>query len=303
LAEPYSGRGRFTFDVWEKVTIVEFNTQQSTCVNFDDVIPGSFLRTMIELVSPLDSIRFQAFKPSRTTYGVRSPATLLTVSDRRWTVVSNDEYERVSVLEAAFAETLLVELTEILRRGQIRIDFVADGTAQTFVVEFDTLLDELYHLAIPHILRGIDGGVTTSRSDRPVPSRTIEMKPIIFRNAVPRTLAEGRRPIGAAQWPASFGAHGRELAPAAALLSTDRELVLISEKRVGIRVRGREKYGYVATYFPSARLTGFGLRRTERLSILDLDLHAMHSSETVEVRFPPQWEQEVMQVLDFALLP
>ncbi len=69
------------------------------------------------------------------------------------------------------------------------------------------------------------------------------MRPIVFRNAVPKILAEGRRPIDGVQWPAVYGWYGRELAPAAALLATDRELVLVSEKSSWVHWPRQAKYG------------------------------------------------------------
>jgi len=90
------------------------------------------------------------------------------------------------------------------------------------------------------------------------------------------------------------------LAPAAALLTTDRELVLISEKRVRIHGPRRASLGYIATFFPLARLVDFGFRHQERFSILDLEMLASRGGEKFEVVFPPEQGQAVAQVVECA---
>jgi len=280
---------------------MDINDRFATRANGVEETPEPFRRALFERLSPRDRIHLLAFKPARTIPDARSPATLLTVTDRRWLLVSADEDERASVVECAFDDTLLVELTEILLHGQLKIDFVAGGTARACVVEFNTVSDQLCREAVRHILRGLEGRGAASPSDRPAESPSIEMTRIVFRNAVPKILAEGRPPVAGVQWPAIYGWYARELAPASALITTESELVLVSEKRVGIRMPGRAKYGYSATYLPLARLAGFGFRRNERFSILDLEMHASHGGETLHVLFPPQREQEVRQVLDRAV--
>ena len=165
------------------------------------------------------------------------------------------------------------------------------------IIGFNTVTGELYREAVRHILRGIEGSAPFGR---PTAVPVAEMRPITFRNAVPKVLAEGRRPVAAVQWPAVFGRYGRELAPAAALLTTDRELVLISEKRMGIRTRGQAKYGYIATYFPLARLARFSLHRNDLYIIINLHMHVSSGGQTIQVRFPAPQEQEVEHVLEFA---
>jgi len=272
-----------------------------TWANKLEEMPEPFRGSLLEHLSPQDSIHLLAFNPSQMSQGVRSPATLLTLTDRRWLVVSDDEDGRASAVECTFDDTLLVELTEILLHGQLKIDFVAGGTAQACVIEFNTVTGKLYREAIRHILRGVEGGTAAAPPDWPAAVAVSEMRPIMFRNAVPEGLAEGRCPVAAVQWPAVYGRYGRELAPAAALLTTDRELVLVSEKTAWIRTPRQARYGYIATYFPLVRLAGFGFRRNERFVILDLEMHASQGGETLQILFPTDREQEAAQVLECAL--
>ena len=88
---------------------------------------------------------------------------------------------------------------------------------------------------------------------------------------------------------------------AAALLTTDRELVLISEKRVRMHRPRQIRVGYIATFVPLVRLARFGFRRHERYSILDLRMHACHGEGNFQLVFPPDREKAVEQVLECAL--
>jgi len=198
---------------------------------------------LLQRLSPRDRIRLLAFKPSHTSQGVRSPATLLTLTDRRWLLVADDEEGGTAAVECNFDDTLLVELTEILLYGQLRIDFVAGGTAQACLIEFNTVTEDLYREAFRHILRGVEGAIAADPSDKPEVMPVIQTWPIMFRNAVQSTLPEGSHPVAAVQWEAVYGGFRRELSPAAALLSTDHELLLISEERGWFRGPRQAKYG------------------------------------------------------------
>jgi hypothetical protein len=184
--------------------------------------------------------------------------------------------------------------------GQLKIDFVAGGTAGTRVIEFNTVNDKLYREGVHHILRGVKGGTAAAPFNETGVVDVIETWPIMFRNAVQSTLPEGSHPVAAAQWEAVYGGFRRELSPAAALLATDHELLLISEEKAWVRGPRQAKYGHIATYFPLVRLARCGLRRHERFSILDLQMHASHGGETLHILFPPEREQDVGQVVECA---
>jgi hypothetical protein len=62
-----------------------------------------------------------------------------------------------------------------------------------------TVADGIYREAARHILRVIKAEQAAAPSVQAVPSPAIESRPIIFRNAVPEILAEGRRPVAGVQ--------------------------------------------------------------------------------------------------------
>jgi hypothetical protein len=272
----------------------------ATWANQVEELPEPFRSTLLERLLPLDSIHLLAVDPWRPRHSVRSPGTLLALTESRWLVVTDDETGTANVVECAYDDTLVVELAEILHCGQLKIEFLAEGKPQACAVDFDTAVDKVYREAVRGILQGIEGPTALALSDPPTAGPVIEMKPLVFRNAVPEVLAEGRPPLASTQWSAVYGWYGRELAPSAALMATGRELVLVSEKRAWDRWPRQARYGYVATYFPLVRLAGFAFCRHERFITLDLEMRARHGEEIVQIVFPPEREPEVAQVLDCA---
>jgi hypothetical protein len=263
--------------------------------------PQPFRAALLDRLDAQDSVRFLAFNPSHGSQGFRSPATLLTLTDHRWLLVSDDDSGGTAVAERALDDTLLVEMEDFLLDGRLKIDYAAGGTAHSCTIEFNTISDKPYIEAVRLILQGVEGGPAAASSDRPATAPVIEMKPIIFHNTVPAILAEGRCPVAGVQWPTVHSSYGRELAPAAALLTTDRELVLISEKRVRMYRPRQIRVGYIATFVPLVRLARFGFRRHERYRILDLRMHACHGEGTFQIVFPADREKAVEQVLECAL--
>ena len=97
-------------------------------------------------------------------------------------------------------------------------------------IKFESVWDEFYREAIDLMLAGIDPShpATVAEKDRNEVSM-FEAWPMKFRNEARRYRPKGQRLLAATQWPAILGGSERQLAPAGALLITERELVLISE--------------------------------------------------------------------------
>jgi hypothetical protein len=218
-----------------KATTVRTDDRFATRADTVEETPEPFRGALMQRLSPRDRIRLLAFNPSHTSQGVRSPATLLTLTDRRWLLVADDIDDGTSVVEFDFDDTLLAELTEILLYGQLKNDFVAEGAVGACVIEFNTVTDKLYREVTLHILRGVEGATAAAPSEEPAAVAVIETWPIMFRNAVQSTLPEGSHPVAGLQWEAVHGGFRRELLPAAALLATDHELLLISEEKAWVR--------------------------------------------------------------------
>ena len=109
--------------------------------------------------------------------------------------------------------------------------------------------------------------------------------------------------LEAIHWLAVHGRFARELAPAAALLLTDRAVLLVSEERATwwTRFGNRTKYGDITTYLPLRRLRGFSVSQQERFHILRLQVGATRGQQTLEVPFPPETGPAASQLMDRAM--
>jgi hypothetical protein len=104
------------------------------------------------------------------------------------------------------------------------------------------------------------------------------------------------------RWPAVRGGFRRELAPAAALLVFERELVLISDEKAPSWAEdgSAAKLGGIVTYFPVVRLSDYHVSHQERFSVLALEVHASHGGEKLEILFPSDRESQVLKALEEA---
>jgi hypothetical protein len=178
-----------------------------------------------------ETVRFLVHAPAFSTGEEISPATVLAVTDNGWLVVLGTDDGSATLQKADFSDTLSLKITSILLLGQLRISFAAAGASHSVTINFETVGDELYRKAIDLILAGIDPAITAMAEKDRDEAAMFEAWPIKFRNEAKRYWARGQRLLAAIQWAAIPGGFQRELAPAGALLITERELVLISEEK------------------------------------------------------------------------
>jgi hypothetical protein len=237
--------------------------------------------------------------------GEKTPATVLAVTNDGWLVASENDDGGASVEKSDFGETLFLELTSILLYGQLRIYFATVGTAYSATVRFDTVGEEFYCEAIDLILRSIDQKRAPAVQNDRIPASTSETWPIKFRTETERYRPKGQRLSAAIHWPAIFDGFQRELAPAAALLVMEREIVLISEEKQSPRQHAGDIHGFggIITYFPLARLADLHVSHHERFGVLALQVHAAHGGEKMEIIFPSDKEKTVSKAMEQAVLP
>ena len=165
------------------------------------------------------------YAPAFPTGEEKSPATLLAVTNNGWLVASETEEGGAALVKSDFSNILFFELTSILLLGQLIISFSEGGKARSVTINFERVEDEFYHEAIDLMLAGIDPARTAVGEKESNETSMFEAWPMKFRNEAQRYWPRGHRLLAAVQWPANQ----RQLAPAGALLMTERELVLISE--------------------------------------------------------------------------
>jgi hypothetical protein len=193
--------------------------------------PEPLRSAMAESLPAGEPIRLLVHSPSFPTGDEKSPATLLAVTNQGWLVASETEEGGATLEKSEFSEILFLELRSILLLGQLRISFAAvDGPAST-TIKFEGVGDEFYHEAIDLILAGIDPAARAVTENERNEASMFENWPMKFRNEARRYWPRGQRLLAALRWPTIYGESKRELAPAGALLVTERELVLISDER------------------------------------------------------------------------
>lgn len=209
---------------------MEIDSQFPTKLDAVSDAPEPLRSALTESIPAGETVRLIVHAPAFPTGDEKSPATLLVVTKNGWLVASETEQGGAAVEKADFSDTLFFELASVLLLGQLRIAFTAPGEKlHSITIKFESVWDEFYREAIDLMLGGIDPShpATVAEPDRNEVSM-FEAWPMKFRNEARRYRPKGQRLLAATQWPAIPGS-GRPLAPAGALLMTERELVLISE--------------------------------------------------------------------------
>jgi hypothetical protein len=281
---------------------MNINDRFATRAQTINATPEPFRREMIRAASE-EPLRLLIFGPAVTNMGVRSPATLLGLTARRWILVSDNSEGGIDAIECDFADTLLVEITALLLYGRLKIDYATAEELHTCAVEFNTVDEELYCEATELLLAGIEETVrstTESEKEWSATAESLKGWPLKFYNAMIDYLPIGHRLLGAVHWPAVVGGFHKELSPAAAIGVTERELLLISEERSAPWDRARKhhaKLGCIVTYFPRIRLAKFHLDYHAHFTILELEMHASHGSEGLKILMPPYHAHSIAELL------
>jgi hypothetical protein len=213
--------------------------------------PPPFREILWQRIPKAEAVRQLIFSPAFVAGKFQALASVLCVTDRRWLVLLGQNDGRITVDEAVYDTTLLVELTIILLYGQVKIHFVANR--ETGRRHF-TLI-QLCSGPTPAQFRSF----WTRLTGRSMPRRSpmISGWPLKFRNFAIIYVPEKSQLLDGVCWKEIRGSFNRELGPAAALVLTDRHIVLIAEEKgTGwFQIRQQAKHGAVMTYFPTNLVT------------------------------------------------
>jgi hypothetical protein len=291
---------------------MEIDTRFPTKLNTVSDAPEPLRSALAESLPSGEPVRLLVHAPAFATEEEKSPATVLAVTNNGWLVASETEGGSAAVEKSDFSDTLFLELKSILLSGQLRISFAAVDKSHFVTIKFETVEDHYYREAIDLILAGIDPALSgVAEKDRSEASM-FEGWPMKVRNEAQRYWPRGQRFLAAIQWPAVFGGPQEELAPAGALLITERELVVITEeKEFAAESRAeapsvlepKEIFGGIVTFVPRVRLRDFHVSHQENFGVLALQVHATHGGEKLEVNFPPDKEKAVSKAMEQMLLP
>lgn len=260
-------------------------------------LPAEFRPLHASLMKAADTPQIALYSPPFETLGRRQPGAFVAVTSTRWIMAFDDEPIGTTTT-ASFDDTLLVELSAILLAGSLKIDYrVGDERDTSVSVAFSTLLLPRFQQATHFVLAGMEPPRPTV-DEHVEDARTALMRawPMKFRNVALDRLPSSSRVLAATYWPVVIGGFSRELAPAAALLITERELVLVSDEQATSRLRGREgiKDGTIVTYVPMSRLANITVRPHGRLC--KLELATRHDGATLEIPFGADHEPAVREI-------
>jgi hypothetical protein len=291
---------------------MEIDTRFPTKLNTVSDAPEPLRSALVESFPSGEPVRLLVHAPGFATGDEKSPATLLAVTNNGWFLASETEDGGATLEKSDFSDTLFLELTSILLLGQLKISFAAMDKSSSVTIKFETVEDECYREAIDLMLAGIDptlpGLADKDRNEAPM----FEAWPMKVRNEAQRYSPRGQRFLAAIQWPAIFGGSQQQLAPAGALLITERELVVIAEEKAfsaespteaPSAEEPKEIFGGIITFIPRVRLKDFQVSHQESFDVLALQLQASHGGEKLEIIFPPDDEKAVSKGMEQMLLP
>jgi hypothetical protein len=260
-----------------------------------------------------ESTRLLVHAPAFATGDEKTPATVLAVTNNSWLVASETEGDGAAVEKSKFSDTLYLELKSILLLGQLRICFARVDKSYSVTIRFETVEDHFYREAIDLILAGIDPALTGTVEEGRSEASIFEGWPMKIRNEAQRYWPRGLQFLAAIQWQAVSGGTQGQLAPAGALLATERELVVISEEKEFLTERPPETpsadeskaiFGGIITFIPRVRLKDFHVSHRESLGLLALQVRGAHGGEKLEVIFPTDIEKAVSNAMEqMALSP
>jgi hypothetical protein len=208
---------------------MEIDTRFPTKLDTVFDAPEPLRSALVETFPSGEPVRLLVHAPAFSTGDEQLPATVLAVTNSGWLVASETEDGGATLEKSDLGEILFLELKSILLLGQLRISFAAVEASHSVTINFERVEDEFYHEAIDLMLAGIDPArAAIAEKDRNEASMFAAW-PMKFRNEAQRYWPRGQRLVAAIQWPAIFGEFQRQLAPAGALLITERELVVISD--------------------------------------------------------------------------
>ncbi|MBV9489416.1 MAG: hypothetical protein JO069_06790 [Verrucomicrobia bacterium] len=281
---------------------MEIDTRFPTRLNTASDAPEPLRSALMEDLPSGKPVRLLLHAPAFETGEGTSPATVLAVTDTGWLVVSEAASGGVAAEKSGFDDTLFLQLTPILLLDQLKIAFVATGTPRAVTMKFETVGDDLYREAIDLILAGIDPALTAAADEREQEALRLEDWPLKIRNEAHRFWPKGQRLMTAIHWPAVFDGSRQQLAPAGALLITERELVIISDERkplteVAPAEEVEESFAGIVTFIPRARLAEYRVSHQQQSGVLVLQVKAAHGGEQLEVAFPSDEEETVSRAM------
>jgi hypothetical protein len=273
--------------------------QFATCTKSLEDVPAPLLEALSKHIRENEAVTDLIFSPAFRAGRFSILASLLCITDNRWLVLLLESDGSITVDTASYETTLLLELTIILLYGQLKIDFVCDGQVRSTAFQFNTVMKRTYCEALQNILDEIDHNLEHPAESNWGTSEILRQWPLKFRNVSIIYAPRSSRLLDGVQWNDIYGGFHRQLAPAAALLLTNRHIIVIAEEKPSgwFQFRARPQYGEIITYFPLDRLASFRISEHARFDTLEIVGHEGHGSERFEIMFPHDQAKAVTRLM------
>ncbi|MGC8539655.1 MAG: hypothetical protein ACP5QA_03385 [Phycisphaerae bacterium] len=251
------------------------------------------------------------FSPAFTTMDIFRPASLLALTRTHWAVALSSEptadgtvpSENISAFASPYSHTLAVGLKILLLDGRLAMH-AHGNTSTALIVYFNTVMEKIYREAAFFALDQMTAKAYDTGVEIPGNRNSSETElPMKFHSALERFTPPGRTVCCYVAWPAVFGGFYRQLSPAAMLVRTQHELILISdEPPAGGFFDGPQQYfGYVVTYMPLQRIRAASLHGSGKLITVQITLTAGDNLESISILVPSESSSAAVRIANPAL--
>jgi hypothetical protein len=263
-----------------------------------DEAPSPFEEFLQHNLSQDEGLGHLIFSPEFAAATTRHLASTLCVTSNRWLIAIQERDGTVTAKSATFDETLLAELTIILLHGKVTIHSGKAGEIRSASLYFNTVMQHRYYAAICEILRGIEG--ERCQQNRPKPITPFSEWPQKFQNLSIIYTPPEQSLLDGAYSDTIYGRIIGEKAPAAALLLTEQQLIVIADERSRRWFPSRNvvKYGGTMSYMPRRRVVDWQIVEGKRLDSHLIALSANQGVERFEVLFSAEKRSDVRRIMD-----
>jgi len=269
--------------------------------------PELLREAMLPILKSEDAIQLLLLSPTLELPDGDSAATLLGVLETGWIVASMAKNLTPSTVRVSFAETLSVEFSLGTVFGRVKLDYAANGAAQSAFICFHSAMEPLFKEAVRLLLNGIDGIASGPPTADGRLNILLQGIPAPFRNAAHEFRPFSQCVLAVRYWPAAIAGcvawFRREWRPKGMMLLTERELILIlqTKTKVQIGLNKQTHGGHIATYCPLSRLQTWCIEKTARLIRLELNLCTDRGGLTIQTELPRPMEQYLRDFMELTM--
>jgi hypothetical protein len=268
-----------------------------------DECPEPFREPLRRAIGAGTNIYHIIYSPPLVSGRSSMPGSVFCVTDREWLIVREVRKRGIELTRALYGDTLLVELTDILLYGRLKIVYAFNGQCKSGVCFFNTVSEDIYTNAIYRVLNLIeDVTEPPGEKDRAVLTY-LENWPLKFRNYGWEFLPPDSDLVNGTNWPTILGRFRHELGPAMALILTDCHLITLADEpsRSWFVDDDHVNVGLIVMYIPRNRISDFEIQKHSRFNVLEAQVSTALGGDLLQLRFPPEYQDKVVALISRAV--